>query len=233
MMSDISERGCEEVEEEGQTENSDEKVKSKKRRTILGSFSTNHFTPSTFPSEQSFVMSFNKTSEVITNETQENEEDYDGEDVARKLNFNKENEPGFSFNIPLSNNQMGVFSSFGKGVNNLYNINQSYFLNAASNPNSKNFAGAPKSSQFNKFSHIPFNFNSDAKSLNRNCISMLTSTNNTSNHSVFSGNPVGISKGKLNENNLHNGLNNSINMYGKIGWVCISCKNFNYESKNK
>ena len=249
QASDVCLTGCEDITEEGGK--CAEIFEEVQRRSILGKInmgstadSGTHFTPSTFPSDHSLLESSNVNDHHNYHHNDHNEQEgsYIQDEVARKLNFNKENEPSFSFNVPLGNfsssftGQMGVFSSFGKGVSNLYNIHQTYYMGQANNPNNKNFDSACKGSNgFNKFSHIPFNFNSDCKNGGKGYINLMTPTvNGFINSGVTGGAVSGLSNvSALNLSKASSATANpSINMYGKNGWICAYCKNFNYESKS-
>ena len=56
--------------------------------------------------------------------------------------------------------------------------------------------------------------------INNNVLTMLNTNNKNNNNS------------NMNENNNHNDQYN-IEMFGKKGWICVYCSNFNYEGRNK
>ena len=181
-------------------------------------------TPSTVENSNLYSSHFDRKGEPFS---------YDG--VNKKLNFNKENEnvnmhtkgasnTNFSFNSFNTGANLGVFSSFGKSLSNVYNVNQQFFINSENNSNgnsnSNNTSGV-KAKDFNKFNNIPFGFNashSDGKNVTKNLLNAI-------NNSQAQGNMNMINTGNI------NGVNSTINMYGKNGWICLFCKNFNYEGK--
>jgi hypothetical protein len=157
-----------------------------------------------------------ENSNIFTSIYDKQAENYSKDSCVKKLNFNKENESGAlltnsnsnyvynTYNTACAN--LGVLSSFGKNVGNVYSVNQQYFINPNNGINSNGSNLLPKDFNFN---NIPFNFShSDSKNTSKSMINTLLP--------------------QCNEN-MFNGSNTTINMYGKNGWICLFCKNFNYE----
>lgn len=145
-------------------------------------------------------------------------------EVKKKLNFfnsdqkdNKENEGPKQClnNSSLSNysnliNNLGVFSSFGKNCGNVYSFSHPYFINSVNGNSNTNGNG------FNKFSNSASSGFSDGKITPKSLINVLNGVNSINQNQQISG----------------QGVKGNINMYGKSGWICLFCKNFNYEGKS-
>ena len=200
LVSDICLSGCDELcEDEEAIYDRENVLQDYTGRCLFGN--EGYATPSTYEQSRYFSMQHEggdgvmKTLNFGGSEGKENKEHRE----------NKENEGSMlnpSCYSSLINN-LGVFSSFGKNVNNVYNLNQPYYYNSVANSSCGN------STNFNKFNGMPFN--SDSKVVPKSLLNVL--------HSVQ----------PSNHQNPGNNCNTNINMYGKNGWICLFCKNFNYE----
>jgi hypothetical protein len=194
--------------------NADDFIEEDERENVLQDYTgrflfgnENFSTPSTNEQTMFFAM---KNSEMRENC-----------EVIKKLNFfnsdqkeNKENEGPKHCHNSSSNytnlvNNLGVFSSYGKNCGNVYSFSHPYFM-SSTNGNSNTNGNC-----FNKFSNSASSGFSDGKITPKSLINVLNGVNNLS----------------PNQQNCSQGVNGNINMYGKSGWICLFCKNFNYEGK--
>ena len=193
---------------------------------------------------------YQENTELLLNKIEsENKESFNTNDNQndRKESFNNKNT---QINNKLSNN-----------LNDAIDINNNYNLNNNLNINEQNFF--PKNYNFNNANSIkflnqnyiqnifPFNNNNSffPPAINYN---ILNGNNFINNRMFFNGNNYINPLNQINLNfNRINTFNNNINyfntgqqkkkiideytleMFGRKGWICEKCNNFNYETRNK
>ena len=97
----------------------------------------------------------------------------------------------------------------------------------------------------NKFNLNNFNLNAESKETKQQQTSIINSVNNNlqgNNKFTFFNNSINFSNDNMTNNNNHISLGKYIDnldqdkylitMFGKPGWVCRLCNNFNFKSRN-
>jgi hypothetical protein len=122
-------------------------------------------------------------------------------------------------------NTYGKFNS-GNTINLQSNLNN---MNCMNNMNNLQNMYYNQTLQGMNSLNIDCQNNMGNMSMNNNGISMEMNGGMNNNGISFDMN------GGMNNNgisfDMNGGMNPGINMYGKSGWICVYCKNFNYESK--
>ena len=160
------------------------------------------------------ISSYSKTSNINENNNMKNTifiNNYED----KKINFifnknvNLKNKTSESFNN-LSNKDTKKINAFSKEIvsNNNLNSNNNEFKNLIININCPSFK--------------PCNFKNNENNSNN----YIKSESN-----IFSNQVENVSKGK--ENDLEKEEEYSIKMFGKKGWICVLCNNFNFETRAK
>lgn len=120
-------------------------------------------------------------------------------------------------NFPINQNDIRNFNVERKdNMNSFYGCNQQLTNN---NLNIPNF-----NKQYNKKS-FPFNMNE--------CPSFSENNNNNFLNNIKNNNYINNNNSIKTNNNINRiiFMNSCFSMNGKTGWICTSCKNFNYQSK--
>ena len=133
----------------------------------------------------------------------------------------------------IQNNSINLAKLFQQqNMNSFYGCNQQ--LNIINNANIPNF-----DEQYNK-NMLYFNLNESApfyENNNKFCLNNININNNYINNNSINYNNNYINNNNnyiSNNNNVQNQisfLNSCFTMNGRAGWICTSCKNFNYQSK--
>jgi hypothetical protein len=145
-------------------------------------------------------------------------QDFNYDEVARVLNFGEESEDlhknvyncrAFDQSSIVGNNMNNLAANSSTGSTNSSDSNSVNRINSLKlNPafNTSPYFPLTKNNKFNKFNTV-FNF------------------------SVYGYEDKGLSSNHKNLNpNSNTMICSTVNMYGKNGWICLSCHNFNYES---
>lgn len=146
----------------------------------------------------------NKNYEDKLNSSQENYRNYDAfNQIKEQMNIKQKNIP----KIPSYPMQLNTLSN--------YNINMN--LNNNMNYSNTNLTGSPLSNSINYRNASP-------------TINMNINNNNHSFQNLGHTNTFSLSSNNLQAMSFPN---NSFTMNGKNGWICPSCKNFNYEMRTQ
>ncbi len=176
------------------------------------------------------------TPSTFLNSDQSRGRDYElqNEEVAKVLSFSdEENKHNFGKILgSVTNPKSGGNNSTDSSVNTSGNIDGVNSLKLNSALNAAPYFPLSKSNKFNKFNAANSfaSVNSFVSGLEGKCFNGINGLNlsHISSNGINCINGVSLS----NVTNVPNGSPfNNVNMYGKAGWICISCQNFNYESK--
>ena len=130
------------------------------------------------------------------------------------------------------------YNNFKNKTNNKQSQNN-YIENNCINKNSKiknNFL--EKNDLHNKLNINCLNLNDQLNEMNTNQTSFFNNNNFNlymNNKIIYYNNYINLGEPNNNSHNTKNNINNnnnySITMFGKIGWICRLCNNFNFESR--
>ena len=176
-----------------------------------------------------------------------------------KFNFggSNNNNKGFpekkeSFDNNSSNKNFSIFPNLNNYINFEFKSNNKQTQNKYTENNYINKDNKIMTSSFyehkssnNKFNLNNFNLNVESKETKQQQTSIINSVNNNlqgNNKFTFFNNSINFSNDNMTNNNNHISLGKYIDnldqdkylitMFGKPGWICRLCNNFNFKSRN-
>lgn len=212
-----------------------------------------NFTPSTFPSDvnSAYLSSIQNCESKFEHDEffKKSKLDFSQIKVKNEKNNCEENEKiNHSEKSSLNND----YTAAGKSIkNNVNNSNGNFDLNSnilnqglrkfgsavglfsynLNNLNCKNNSGTQSSQGIQQvYSANIINFDSNLYT-SKNNYTQLTQTQMLRERQIFHKNVLPNNLFTSRPNTINMGYCQNVNMYGKNGWVCNNCKNFNYQSK--